>query len=82
MLDRLITITYAVPGYRNDFGEYVEGAATDYRVWAELMPQELTDEAQQGGQNTTARRKWRIRWLATVRPANTVHLSVTDGQRP
>ena len=81
MLDRLITITHAVPGSRNQYGEYVEGVSTDYRVWAELMPHELTDEAQQGGVATTARRKWRIRWLPAVRPANTVHLSVTDGQR-
>ena len=65
-VDRIITITITREGMRNEFGEFVPGAATDHTVWASRFDASLTDLAESGGSRDETQRDWRIRYRADV----------------
>ena len=65
-VDRIITVRLTSEGMRNEFGEFVPGAAVDHRVWASRFDASLTDLAESGGSRDETQRDWRIRYRADV----------------
>ena len=79
-VDRIITVSVQAPGHRNMYGEYVEGAVTEHRVWATRFDRDLQDIEEEGGARTETRRDWRVRWTSTLADvADLTTVSVTDG---
>ena len=77
--DRRITINVTSEGYRNEFGEFVEGTVTPLEVWASRRDKSLTDIATEGGTRDQGRRTWRIRWDSRIASSTTANLGVVDG---
>ena len=78
-LDRRITITLAVAGMYNQYGEWVPGTSSDLEIWAGRDDLSQEDIAREEGMRTDVRRRWRIRWRRDLALANVQNLSVTEG---
>ena len=65
-VDRIITLRIHAEGMRDEHGEYVPGAATDYTVWASRFDATLRDIEESGGTRNETQRDWRIRYRADV----------------
>ena len=70
--DRRITINVTSEGYRNEFGELVEGTITPIEAWASRLDRSQEDKATEGGSRDETRRDWRIRWDARIANASTL----------
>ena len=76
--DRLITVTLTTEGMRNEFGVYVPGVVTAYRMWATRMDKSQEDIEQEGGLSDSTRRDWRVRWFPLLSSTPASRVSVID----
>ena len=65
-LDRPATLTIPAPGTRNQFGEFVPGAATEYRVWLTRIDAPADRESNPEGLRTAQIGRFRTRWFAAL----------------
>ena len=80
-LDARITIRIRAVGTRNDRGEYVPGAATDYELWADERNAGSSDEETPHGVRIREIRNFTVRWFAELASAliNNVSITHSDG---
>lgn len=76
--DRIITVTVASQGYRNEFGEWVPGTETDYPTWAALRGVSAGEDLAAAGNRAVGDAIWRVRWTADLAAASTLTATVTD----
>ena len=80
-LDRPATIRLTAPGARNEHGEFVPGAVTDYRVWLTRVAAPAERDVTAEGVRPSSDGRFRVRWfreLATYDLELTAHL-LLDG---
>ena len=77
-LDRRITVRIAAEGMRNDQGEYVPGATTDYAVWSEQRGAGSVDSLTGAGERVTAVRSFTVRYFEALARARIDNVSVVD----
>ena len=76
--DTRITIQIQAEGYRNEFGEYQEGAVTDYSVWADESGAGSIDSPTEGGLIVTSGRTFLVRWFRELAVAPESFVKITD----
>ncbi len=65
-LDRPATLTMPTPGSRNEYGEWVPGVATEYRVWLTRIDAPADRELNPEGNRTVQVGRFRTRWFAAL----------------
>ena len=62
-LDRPATLRLMTAGSRNEFGEYLEGAVTEYRVWLTRVDAPVDRDVTLEGTRVVTPGRFRLRWL-------------------
>ena len=77
--DRRIVVNVTSEGYRNEFGEFVEGTVTPLEVWASRRDVGQERKVERQGTRDETSRDWRIRWDSRIANSPTSLLKVEDG---
>ena len=77
-LDTRITINIEAVGTRDDTGEYVPGATTEYPAWCDEMRSREDDHIETAGARTIQIRHFRVRYFRALAVANIALVSLTD----
>ena len=83
-LDTRLVITIDSDGYRNEFGEYVEGDdPVDYPVWADVTSGGASEFFATGGSDIRAGMAVTVRWFRelALAPIRLVFITDSLGQR-
>ena len=62
-LDRPATLRLMTAGSRNEFGEYLEGAVTEYRVWLTRVDAPVDRDVTLEGTRVVTPGRFRLRWF-------------------
>jgi hypothetical protein len=77
-LDRRITIKIEAFGTRDENGQYVPGAVTEYPVWAERRAAGSSDQATGGGFVTVSAQNYGVRWFKALELADIALVAIED----
>ena len=80
-LDRPATVRLNPSGRRNEHGEFVAGAATEYRVWATRIESGANRELEREGSRQERIGRYRLRWFRALAEADVAagHELTVDG---
>ena len=69
-LDRPATVRITAPGTRNEYGEFVPGVETDYRVWLTRVDAPAERDVTAEGNRVTTAGRFRVRWFQALATAD------------
>ena len=76
--DTRITVLIESEGYRDEHGEYVDGATVEYARWADESGAGSGDTVTEGGLLTTSGRTFVVRWFSELAVAPETFVKVRD----
>ena len=79
-LDTRITISIEALGTRDQTGEYVPGATTEYPVWCDEMRSREDDHLETAGARTISVRHFRVRYFRALAVGNIALISLVDSR--